>query len=106
MHLGRVRLVCRHRQEIRGRAASQVPSSAVGPHSCLLLVTKCHCVGRFEGVRVDNYWPLWMESRLDSDIIIVSKKPLSKHNNPTTVRLRGAHEEARGIFGHLSQFFQ
>lgn len=44
MHLGRMRLVCRHWQEIRGRAASQVPSSAVGPHSCLLLVAKSHSI--------------------------------------------------------------
>lgn len=64
VHLGRMRLVCRHRQEIRGRATSQVPSSAVGTHSCLLFVTKSDGIWRLERVRVDDDWPLWMVSRL------------------------------------------
>lgn len=64
MHLGWMRLVCRHRQEIRGRAASQVPASAVGTHSCLFFVTKRYSVRGFERVRIDNYWSLWMVPRL------------------------------------------
>lgn len=100
MHLGRMRLVCRHRQEIRGRAASQVPASAVGPHSGLLFVPKRYCVGGFERVRIDNNGPLRVESRL-SEFMLVSKSPsrgpmerLSLSLSPHTDRRRDKYKKS------------
>lgn len=66
-----------------GRAASQVPSSAVGPHSCLFFVPESDGIRRLERVRIDDNWPLRVVSRLCS-----AWATLAEYLKPSVTALR------------------